>query len=364
MLEPQTDPSAPTNVDSPSAGIVLGTPAYMSPEQARGKPIDKRTDIWAFGCVLFELLTGRPAFQGETVTDILAAVVERDPDWAALPSTVPLKIYELLRRCLQKDARHRLRDIGDARILVEEAIREPVGAGSGSVIQRRWQWLALALIVVLAIGAAIGFLITRGPAPERSDQVRLLITPLPMPNPYAISVSPNGRKIAFVSRAGGVNRLYVRPIDSVDAQPLSGTEGADHPFWSPDSRYIGFVSGRTLKKVEATGGTPQKLCDLLGFFGASWNSEDVILFSQLKAGRPHLFRVPASGGAPVEAAIPNQTAHEALRLWPSFLPDGRHYLYMSGGTRLETRAVHVGSLDSNDTAPITVVVNWTTRFKR
>jgi len=349
MLEPHAAANAPTNIDSASAGVVLGTPSYMSPEQARGKTIDKRTDIWAFGCVLYELLTGRRAFQGETVTDTLAAIVERVPDWQAVPASTPERIKDLLRRCLQKDVRHRLRDIGDARIQIEEAAREPLTVRAGIPHRNReklaWTFLGVAtlLVFVLAI-PAVSYLRHS----NESTQVRFLIEPPSMPGQYQVSVSPDGRKVAFVASAAGNTMLYVRPIDSVSAQPLPGTEGALQPFWSPDSRYIGFgVSGSKLKKIDTAGGAPQILCDLSSaFLGGTWNSEGTILFSQTKGNQAFLHRVSADGGVPTIISALDNTRPDESDVWPYFLPDGHHYLYLAWSRQAHNRAVYIGSLDS------------------
>jgi serine/threonine protein kinase len=354
LLEPQAGANAATNIDSASAGVVLGTPSYMSPEQARGKPIDKRTDIWAFGCVLYELLTGRRAFQGETVTDTLAAVVDRDPDWQALPKNIPEKIRDLLRHCLQKDVRQRLRDIGDARIQIEEAAKEPVTARSFPAVRprrRRALMVAAAALFTLLLLSALAisaFLYFR---PSDGTQARFLIEPPPMPNEFLVSVSPDGRKVAFVARAADKMMLFVRPIDSVSAQPLAGTEGARHPFWSPDSRYIGFGAypDSKLKKIDAAGGPPQTLCDFPSLFnGGTWNSKDVILFSQEKGNQSLIYRVSAEGGMPAQISTLDNTRQEQSHVWPYFLPDGRHYLYLAWSKEARNRAVYIGSLDSDE----------------
>ena len=243
-------------------GVILGTGAYMSPEQARGLPVDKRTDIWAFGCVLYEMLTGRLPFEGATLTDIMAAILEREPDWGALPATTPVPVRELLRRCLQKDPRRRLRDIGDARIhlgplesgLMNSALPRPARSAT-----RERVWMSVAVLTTLA---AIGAIVWR-PAPSvpARDEVRFTVYPPAgytwPPLPGFLAMSPDGRHLAFVAIKDGRNQLFVRDLNQVAPRLLPGTEGAWQPAWSPDSRYVAFKDswgGGRLKKVDIVGG--------------------------------------------------------------------------------------------------------------
>ena len=248
-------------------GLIVGTPAYMSPEQARGKPLDKRTDIWAFGCVLYEMLTGRLAFRGETTSDTIAAILEREPDWKALPAGIPSRIRSLLERCLRKDLRRRLHDIGDARIEIDEAGNEPDPVGvpaTPPVSSWRRGYAAWALSVALVVSAAALVILALFQPASDSRVVRFdVFGPEGSAMVVGQPLSPDGRTLAFVAgrevdgpSSGGTHRIWVRPLDSVSAAPLPGTEGASRVFWSPDSQYIGFSARGTLMKVDRAGGPP------------------------------------------------------------------------------------------------------------
>jgi serine/threonine protein kinase len=315
-------------------GVILGTAAYMSPEQAKGRVVDKRADIWAFGCILYECLTGKSGFEGETVTETLAAVLTKEQDW----SEVPEKIRPLLRRCLEKDPKKRLRDIGEAMAWIESA---PESA-PGKNCRLAWIWSTVATLLFLA-AAIPAFLYFRGrEAPM--GMVFQISTPR-MPNDYAIAVSPDGRAIAFVaSSSGAVPSLFVREMGSVTPRQLEGTEGASTPFWSPDSRSIGFFAGGKLKISKISGGMPRDICaaGTQGGWGGTWNSEGMIIFGLW----PTLRRVSAAGGEAVAITTLDRSRPEVGHIYPSFLPDGRHYIYTTiGGT---TGRICVGSLDSQE----------------
>ena len=258
-------------------GVILGTAAYMSPEQARGKAVNKATDIWAFGCVLYELLCGHPAFEGEDATDILAAVVKTEPDWSRLPEATPSTVQTLLRRCLRKDKRQRLTDVTGARIEIEDALAWIAEGGSQAGIPapgawRRglWQsfaWGTAAIAIVIAALATSVLYFRRAPAEVRP--IRFVIGPpekatfLTAPN--LASISPDGTRLAFVAAdSSGKSLLWIRALDSLTAQPLSGTDEASQPFWSPDSRFIAFSAEDKLKKIAVAGGPPQTVARLLG----------------------------------------------------------------------------------------------------
>jgi serine/threonine protein kinase len=273
------------------AGMILGTAAYMSPEQARGKAVDKRADIWAFGVVLFEMLTGKSAFgSGETITDTIAAVVTREPDWSALPRDTPLHVHRLLERCLRKDPKQRLRDIGEARI----ALDEPPVLVSAPPSRSRKAWPQWAAAVSLVSTIAFAFLWLRAPAPDTLAVQFDIASPSGtiFTSPYnATAISPDGRFIVFAaateanmqrlpSRAipgevlpSGSALLWLRPLDSSVARPLDGTEGATFPFFSPDSKSIAFFQGGKLKRTEIAGGSVQVLCDALGVGGCGARME-------------------------------------------------------------------------------------------
>jgi len=345
----ETDPSSIDISTSPTisrmatqAGVLLGTAAYMSPEQAKAKSVDRRADIWAFGCVLYEMLTGRQAFTGETVTDTLASIIKEEPDWKLLPATTPMRVRVLEQRCLQKDPKQRLRDIGDARISLDEVLAgapDPSFAGAAQISAPIWRrvlpWGLAALF--FAIAASVSFIYFR----EVRTEQRLVRFQIPPPEKSAFQsfhLSPDGRFLTFI--AGG--RLWIRALDSLQAQPLPGTEGASEEFWSPDSQYVAFSSQGKLKKIAASGGPAQDLCEVPNVFtGGTWNRDGVIVFAQIPSG---LFRVSEAGGVPVQLAKAGATGD--LYIAPEFLPDGRRFLYTivySG--KAEETGIYVGSLD-------------------
>ncbi len=360
---PQSDLAGSPRLTATDSGerSILGTPAYMSPEQARGKPLDKRTDIWSFGCVLYEMLTGRQAFAGETVSDTIAAILERVPEWEALPDTTPVTVRQLLQRCFEKDPRRRVRDIGDARIELDDALEGR--AAIAPVVRRsrreRVAWIALAVVTVAAALAVGGVLfLQRAPADTRAYRSSIL-TPTGASLPAEVipsgrfALSPDGRRLAFVGgETGGVTKLWVQSLDGVIAQPLPGTEGASVPFWSPDSRLIGFFAGEKVKKIDAAGGPLLTLADNdASQAGATWNRDGVILFASISSGGP-IRRVSASGGAPSPATTLNADNRETRHYYPFFLPDGRHFLYLAVGSEtagpISPNGIYVTALDSNE----------------
>ena len=338
-----------------SPGVVLGTAAYMSPEQARGKPVDARTDIWAFGCVVYEMLTGRPAFSGETITDILGSIVKSDPNWNALPRETPPAIRRLLKRCFAKDPGERLHAIADARLEIVEAGREltsgsPVLAALSKPNPIPWAiaLVGLAAAAAMAVPAVRYFRATPPTPSEPPPTLRLEVSTPPTFDPISMAISPDGRRLTFVSSDNGTPRLWLRPLDSATAQPLPGTEGAVYPFWSPDSRTIGFGAGGKLKRIDIGGGQPQELTDTPGYRGGAWSREGVIVFATSSAG---LRRVAASGGE-VSAAT-KLDLREVNHRFPQFLPDGRHFIFFSQGGSIETNGMNLGSLDSTESKRLT-----------
>lgn len=337
-----------TNAAMTRRGVVLGTAAYMSPEQARGQAIDKRTDVWAFGCVLYEMLAGRPAFPGATVADILAAVLEREPDWKALPSTLPSTVGRLLRRCLEKDPRRRLRDIGDAQADLDETAWAPAVAVTGWLASRtaarRFAVSAAALAIVLTITAVLILTLARD-APTLQPTVRLTLVP-PVEQPLSLSqadrdfvISRDGTRLVYVSGDGA---LMVRAIDRLDAVRLGNITGARHPFLSPDGQWVGFfegVSETELKKVSITGGPAISLCRAPGGGrGAAWGADDTIVFATT-AGR--LLTVAASGGEPRVISTPDTARGETGHTYPSLLPGGQTVLVTvtSAGNSLDNAQI-------------------------
>ncbi len=243
-------------------GSVLGTASYMSPEQARGRPADKRADVWAFGIVLYEMLTGRAAFDGETISDVIAKVIEREPDWSALPASTPLRLRELLHRCARKDPKARLQAIGDARVQIDELIsgapddgtRDRRHAAARSDRTHAVAWIAAALSLAAAAALLVPTTLYFRRAVPEPVLTRFEIATPPTSDPVSFALSADGRQLAFVATAEGTPRLWVRPLDQVTAQPLAGTEGARYPFWAPDGRAIGFFADGKLKRIDLGSG--------------------------------------------------------------------------------------------------------------
>ena len=325
-------------------GVLLGTAAYMSPEQARGKAVDKRTDIWAFGCVLYELLTGKQTFAGDDITDILAAVVRAEPDWQALPAAIPMQVRDLLRRCLQKDKRLRLRDAGDAQIEIQEALTAPVTAEPVAAQRRnreRVAWAAAAALALIAIALAIGFVL-RAPKPQQPLQAMRLSAEIGADaslytafGPAAI-LSPDGTRLALVaSGADQKCRLYVRSLDQLQSTALSGTENARDPFFSPDGQWIGFFADGKLKKISVQGGAAVTLCDALDARGGSWGEDGTIVFAKDNASA--LSKVSSAGGTPQPLTTLDKQAGEITQRWPQVLPGGKAVLFTSSTYTTTTR---------------------------
>ena len=368
-----TDPDAPA--DSPTlslaatqAGLILGTAAYMSPEQAKGKPADRRADIWAFGCVLYEMIAGRRVFDGETVSEVLAAVILQEVAWDALPGDVPLPIRTLLERCLTRDARRRLRDIGEARLALDDYLADPDASRSGMLGAAPGQaateaesavaagtdrgsaepsgpfagWLRVAAAFVLGAGAvyAITNLWFRA---EPAEVTRLRVSLVEIADSSdedavqgrldvaagsAIAISPDGRQIAYVTAAGGRYRLWGRVLDNLDPALLA--EGAiRHPFFSADGGWVGFFDDDSLRKVSFSGGSSARLADAQeNSRGGSWGDDGFIVFSP---GTEHpVFRVPDSGGEAVAITTLDEDAGQRAHRFPDVLPGGKVIVYTAG----------------------------------
>ena len=276
------------------AGVILGTAAYMSPEQARGKTVDKRADIWAFGCVLYEMLAGKGPFTGPTVTDTLAAILEREPNWGALPPTLHPRIHELLRRCLEKDPKKRRRDIADVRMEIEQVLSGPAQTvappvDSASRHRARLAWI-VATVLGLALTVAVAWPFLSGTA--GTPETRVDISTPEAPDPTAFAISPDGRRLVFVAFRNGQTQLFLRSLDGDSTQPLSGTEAANLPFWSPDGRSVGFFALQELKRIDIDGGLVQTVARAQPGPGATWGPDGMILFAPDAMGP--LFQVPAS----------------------------------------------------------------------
>jgi serine/threonine protein kinase len=332
-----------------NTGVILGTAAYMSPEQAKGKLVDRRTDIFAFGCVLYEMLTGHPAFAGETVTEILARVIERQPDWDRLPAGVSPRIQELLRSCLEKDPNKRRRDSGDIRLEIDRALAEPLQPPAiAHSSPRRASWLAWMVAGLLGLGlaAAVAALYLR--RPNAAPEMVLEINTPPSSDPFSFAISPDGRQLVFAASGDGQSRLHLRPLDAKVAQSLEGTEGATYPFWSPDGRAIGFFAEGKLKRFDIGGGRVQALSAAQPGVGGTWSRDGTILFAPFTAGP--LFRVPANGGEAVAATkvVRGQLGHS----FPTFITGGRQFLFYARGPD-ESQGIYLGSLDAPEETRLT-----------
>ncbi len=324
----------PTVGVSTEAGLVLGTAAYMSPEQARGLAVDKRTDIWAFGCVVYEMLTGRAAFAGDTRTDVLAAVLHREPEWKAVPRDLDAVVPLVLRRCLAKDPMDRVRDIGDVQLAFAGAFTpQAVGTASRHSLWRRW--LPLAAIGMGGFLAGAGFLI--GPRPVSMPVTKLSLNIRPaITSPHSVAITPDGSRIVYVADTG--RQLLVRALETLEPVVLATGEVLSRPFISPDGQWVAFFESgtmtggnspgaATLKKVPVTGGVPTTVALLQGTpNGATWLADDTIVFAA-GYGRRNLQRLPIRGGTPTVLVEPNEAEQELEYLWPQRLAGGACVLF-------------------------------------
>jgi serine/threonine protein kinase/Tol biopolymer transport system component len=335
-------PTTPRNLTA--QGTILGTFQYMAPEQIEAREADTRTDIFAFGVVLYEMVTGRRAFEGKTSASLFGAILkDQPPPLSASQPLTPLALDRTVRRCLAKEPDARWQT---ARDLVEElkwiaADKEPAAHTAATPTPRpaRIAWFITAAALIVAVAALVSVLALRPqPVVTRLD----VVTP-PTSDPFSFALSPDARQLAFVAAADGSQRLWVRRFDDGSARSLAGTEGASYPFWSPDGTAIGFFAGAKLKRVDTSGGALQVLADVSGARGGTWNKEGVILFAPQTGG---LMRVAATGGASVAVTkvAPDQGSHR----WPQFLPDGRRFLFLSQMGRASTHGVYLGSLDGGE----------------
>jgi Tol biopolymer transport system component len=344
--------NSPTLSMNPTmAGVILGTAAYMAPEQAKGKRVDRRADVWAFGVVVYEMLTGKQLYEGETIPETLASVMKEAPALEKLPAETPPAIRNLLRRCLEKDVKRRLQNAGEARIVIEDVLSGAAPAAVeaatpiGRVARLRQGYGGQAFLgwavaaVTLAALAALAFVHFRETPPQQAS-VRFEVTPPENANAQVFRLSPDGRYIVMRVPEGGRNRLWLRPLDSLQAEPLNGTDGATYPFWSPDSAFIGFFAQDKLKKIAVTGGPPQTLCDAPAARGGSWNRDGVILFAGLTSG---IHRVSAAGGVATFLTHLRTDRDTDLQRFPEFLPDGQRFLYLTQ-TDGDDTGIYVGSL--------------------
>ncbi len=356
------DPSSSPTITSlgTQAGMILGTAAYMSPEQARGRAVDRRADVWALGAVIHEMLTGKRLFDGETISDTLAAVLRADVDFDALPADTPRSIRRIVRRCLERDPKRRLADAGEVRFAAEEFAARGAdpddlagGAGPATPPLRSASRVWMALVpVALAVGAIAGAMLWPAAEPAPMEIVRATLPPpdgsryfLTTRQPGPVAISPDGRRIAFVARGADRRvRLWVRALDEDDGRSIEGTEGASYPFWSPDARHVGFFADRMLKRVDTEGGAVLTLCDAPFGKGGSWNRDGRILFTPMYNTEIHV--VDADGGPSTAVTRFDESIGENSHRFPWFLPDGEHFLYLARVTAIQgaTSRVKIASL--------------------
>ena len=357
--------NSPTRtVRNSGAGIIVGTAAYMAPEQARGKPVDRRADVWAFGAVLYEMLTGRRAFEGDEISDTLASVLKQDPDWTALPTGLPTPIRRVLRRCLERDPHQRISAIGDARLELNERDEIPTGLTTPKqpMLRANVTVAAAVLASLIAAIATIGLAVTWRRPPLAAPVARFSV-PAPagttlFPDSTGAAISPDGRLLALVT--GDVaptlpptlTGIWLRALDTLDARPLPGTEGATFPFWSPDGRQLAFFSNHKLKKFTLANGHIDEICDAPDGRGGTWSTAGVIVFSPLN--QAPLMRVSAAGGNPEAVTSLDISAGEHGHRFPSFLPDGDHFVYLAVPPRNGEFNIFVGSLTTRGRTPLLI----------
>ena len=330
-------PQSPTYTTRTHDGMVFGTAAYMSPEQVRGRALDRRTDIWSFGCMLYESLTGRAPFAAETISDTLAAVLKEEPDWRALPAA-PLGLQRLVRRCLKKEPSARLHDIADARLELEETVNESAALvvpmpGHGSWRISRRHAIAVVPLVLLLIGLAVFAAWNAGRMQRSPAAQSRFVVPLAAgqtleygPGPTLV-VSPDGMRLVFVAlERGGGTQLFLRALDRFEATAIPNTNGASAPFFSPDGRWVGFYANGALNRVSLDGGAPLKICDAPAVWSAVWGEDQQIVFAAAAAPNG-LRRVPADGGVAEELTIPKAEQGELQHAMPQLLPGGERILF-------------------------------------
>jgi Tol biopolymer transport system component len=341
---------------SPTAlGVILGTAAYMSPEQARGKRVDRRADVFAFGCVLYEMFTGKRVFDGDTVSDTLAAVLRAEPDWNALPADIPPRVRALLKRCLEKDPRMRLRDMGEARIVLDAVAGGDTGeapaAAAPAAPSRPWLvWVLAGLL----LACATGWFLTRSPTEAVDTRVVTAALPIPEETPMSLwgahpgppTLSPDGKYVALCVIAGSGPHLAVRELATDEIRSFAGTDGAGYPFWSPDSRQIGFFATGKLRRVNLTGGAPVTICDAEVGKGGTWLTDGTIIFAPSYSTAIH--RVAATGGTSEAITQLDSTHDESSHRFPRVLPGEEHFVYVVrqfGGASAGGHTLRIASID-------------------
>ncbi len=351
----------PTRRIDTEPGVVMGTVGYMSPEQLKGQHVDQRSDIFSFGAILYEMLSGRRAFHGESAAETMSAVLKEDPpDLSDTNQKISPSLERLVNRCLEKSPESRFHSASDLAFALE-ALSETNTSSAQTAIAPAWErprsrerlwWIGSTGLLAFALFAALPFVVAyfRRPAPAPGHVTRFFVPP---PEKSSIigggeHISPDGTRLVYVSNGADGNRLlWTRPLDSLAAQPLAGTEGAGNPFWSPDSRFVGyFTAGLKLKKIDVNGGSPQTLTDVQGGLGGTWNGEDTIVFA--RSSSDGLYRISANGGTPARVTALDESRKEIAHVWPYFLPDGRHFLYLARSAQKENTGIYVGSLDAPD----------------
>jgi len=353
------------------AGTILGTAAYMSPEQARGYEVDRRSDIWAFGVILYEMLTGTRLFEGETATDTLAAILHKEPDWDVLPEDTPALLTQICQRCLVKDPEHRLRDIGEARVALEGSTTSVLGLSTDSLKNidmpeytarsAKLPWMVAAgLVLALVAVGYLGFTGTIGPKPAPTQVVRSTVNlpdglslDLNPASPGPVKVSPDGRYLAFTATdSGGAIMLHVRALDDQEPKVIAGTRTAAYPFWSPDSRSLAFFTdGGNLDRVDIAGGPVVTICKADNGKGGSWSENGSILFSPNHVSPIH--SVSADGGTPQPVTDLKTDTEVRSHRFPVWLPGGTHFMYIAvsrsgGGVGRVDSILRLASLDGTE----------------
>ncbi len=351
--------SLPTETPLTEQGTLLGTVQYMAPEQLEGKDADARTDIFSLGLVLYEMVTGKKAFSGTSQATLIGAILRDEPQpISQVQPMTPPALDRVVKTCLAKDRDDRWNTAHDVKLQLQwiaeggsqVGLPAPIAASRKS--RERLLWLALS---ILALAALLPWVI-RDRKVARADAAVTRFAVLPPDNASflggdfdPVTISPDGRRLALLATSDGRRRIWIRALESLTAEPLAGTEGASYPFWSPDSRFIAFFADGKLKRIEASGGPVQTLCDAPDGRGGAWNRDGVILFAPLQSTES-LYRVSSSGGVPVPATRLEPTRQESAHRWPCFLPDGRHFLYLASiSTRHPRNGIYAGSLDSKET---------------
>ena len=353
----QSQTDVPTRRVDTDPGVVMGTIGYMSPEQLRSKPADHRSDIFAFGAILYEMLSGRRAFRGESTADTMSAILREDPpELSETNKNIAPALERVVNHCLEKNPEERFHSSRDLAFAIEALSGSTGLSGSTATLLSAWPsprrerrefLVGVAAAIFLISTLVLAVLYFRRVEPRRETMRFTLPAPESVNYSEWLALSPDGRHLAFVVRGADGKSLWVRALDSVKAQRLSGTDGAEFPFWSPDGRFVGFFAGNKLKKIEASGGSPQVLAEASADpRGAAWGPDGTIIFTPTFTSP--LLRVSAAGGATEPVTEFDRTLEQTSHRWPFFLPDGRHFLYFSRAKKKELEGIYIGSLDSKE----------------